>query len=127
MARIRSIKPEFWVDEKIAKLPKATALFFIALWNFADDQGIITDDPRQLSLWIPIYRSQDVHKMLNALFEAGLDLVSESPLQGDDCKFRPQVGRRQHAGRRLAEMLLQHKGGKAFDALQGLSDRGRWR
>lgn len=72
MARIRSIKPEFWSDAKIADLPKATALFFIALWNFADDQGIIEDDSRSLALRIPMYRSQDIEKMLNALWRVGL-------------------------------------------------------
>lgn len=80
MARIRSIKPEFWSDVKIANLPKATALFFIALWNFADDQGIIEDDSRTLSLRIPIYRSQDVHKMLYALWKEGL--IKRSPCDG---------------------------------------------
>lgn len=76
LARIRTIKPEFWTDAKIASLPKPTALFFIALWTFADDQGIVTDDPRTLSLQVPIYRSQDVEKMLKALWQAGLVLRS---------------------------------------------------
>lgn len=80
MARIRSIKPEFWSDKKIADLPKATALFFIALWNFADDQGIFETDSRALSLQVPMYRSQDIHKMLNALWKAGL--IKRSPIDG---------------------------------------------
>lgn len=80
MARIRSIKPEFWRDAKIAALPKATALFFIALWNFADDQGIVEADTRQLSLDIPIYRSQDIEKMLNALWKSAL--IMRSPIDG---------------------------------------------
>lgn len=78
--RIRTIKPEFWTDAKIAELPKATALFFIALWNFADDQGIIEADARGLALRIPIYRSQDVEKMLMALWRAGL--VKRSTVDG---------------------------------------------
>jgi hypothetical protein len=76
MARIRSIKPEFWVDSKIASLPKATALFFIAIWNFADDDGIFETDSRSLSLRIPIYRAQDIQKMVNALWKAGLIVCS---------------------------------------------------
>src|SRR5688500_13290725 len=80
MARIRTIKPEFWVDEEIAKLPKPTVLFFIALWNFADDQGIIEDSARSLALRVPIYRSQDIEKMLNALWKAGL--IKRSPIDG---------------------------------------------
>jgi hypothetical protein len=76
--RIRSIKPEFWTDDKVAGLPKATALFFIALWNFADDQGIFEDSSKSLSLRIPIFRSQDIDKMLNALWKAGLIMRSTS-------------------------------------------------
>lgn len=80
MARIRSIKPEFFRDEKIAQIPKPTALFFVGLWTVADDQGIFSIDPRTLSLQLPIYRSQDVQKMLNALWQAGL--VKCSPSDG---------------------------------------------
>lgn len=39
MARIRTIKPEFWSDEKISPLDAWPELLFIGLWNFADDMG----------------------------------------------------------------------------------------
>ena len=39
MARIRTIKPEFWTDEKIVELSPFSRLLFIGLWNFADDEG----------------------------------------------------------------------------------------
>ncbi|MCC8145514.1 MAG: hypothetical protein LIO93_03545 [Bacteroidales bacterium] len=45
MARIRTIKPEFWEDEKVANLSFAARLFFIGLWNYADDQGVFKDNP----------------------------------------------------------------------------------
>jgi uncharacterized phage protein (TIGR02220 family) len=48
MARIRTIKPEFWTDEKIVQLPLQTRLFFIGLFNFADDFGAFEDKPDQL-------------------------------------------------------------------------------
>jgi hypothetical protein len=41
MARIRTIKPQFWTDEKIGKLPLGARLLFIGLWNLADDEGIV--------------------------------------------------------------------------------------
>jgi len=41
MARIRTIKPQFWTDEKIGKLPIGARLLFIGLWNLADDEGIV--------------------------------------------------------------------------------------
>jgi len=39
MARIRSIKPEFWTSENIGKLSRDARLLFIGLWNLADDVG----------------------------------------------------------------------------------------
>lgn len=39
MARIRTIKPEFWTDEKVVALSFAARLLFLGLLNFADDEG----------------------------------------------------------------------------------------
>lgn len=41
MARIRSIKPEFWEDEDIALLSPMARLLYIATWNMADDEGLL--------------------------------------------------------------------------------------
>lgn len=42
MARIRTIKPDFWTDEKIGtSLKRDERLLFIGLWNLADDQGVL--------------------------------------------------------------------------------------
>ncbi len=48
MPRIRTIKPQFWSDDKIICLSRDARLFFIALWNFADDQGVLEFKPIQL-------------------------------------------------------------------------------
>jgi len=48
MARNRMIKPEFFSDEKISKLPFEARLLFIGMWNFADDCGVIHNNPRKL-------------------------------------------------------------------------------
>lgn len=45
MARIRTIKPEFWADEAIAKLSYPARLLSIALLNFADDEGRLRGSP----------------------------------------------------------------------------------
>ena len=45
MARIRTIKPEFWEDETLAKLPVYARLLFIGTWNFADDNGALLANP----------------------------------------------------------------------------------
>lgn len=52
MARIRSIKPEFWTDGRMVKLPFDVRLFYIGMWNFADDWGVLEDDPETLKLRI---------------------------------------------------------------------------
>lgn len=39
MARIRSIKPEFWSSEQVMALSRDARLLFIGMWNFADDAG----------------------------------------------------------------------------------------
>jgi hypothetical protein len=41
MARIRTIKPEFWQDEKVGKLSILARLLFIGMNNFTDDENII--------------------------------------------------------------------------------------
>ncbi len=40
MARIRTIKPEFWSSEQIMLCSPTARLLFIGLWNFCDDNGI---------------------------------------------------------------------------------------
>jgi hypothetical protein len=40
MARIRTIKPEFWTSEQVAACSLTARLLFIGLWNFCDDGGI---------------------------------------------------------------------------------------
>jgi len=39
MPRKRVIDPEFWSDEEIGNWTHSARLFYIALWNFADDEG----------------------------------------------------------------------------------------
>ena len=48
MAKIRTIKPEFWADGKIGQLPIGCRLFFVGTWNFADDNGVIRANPKYL-------------------------------------------------------------------------------
>lgn len=46
MARIRTIKPEFWADEKLAPLSPIDRLVFLGLISQADDQGRLVDNVR---------------------------------------------------------------------------------
>lgn len=46
MARIRSIKPDFFTSEVIASLPLSARLTFIGLWTYVDDNGVGLDNER---------------------------------------------------------------------------------
>lgn len=47
MARIRSIKPEFWTDEKVCSLARPVRLTFLGIISaMADDEGRLKGDPR---------------------------------------------------------------------------------
>jgi hypothetical protein len=48
MARIRTIKPEFWDSPGTAKASHVGRLFFIAMWNWADDWGVGLATPKPL-------------------------------------------------------------------------------
>lgn len=52
MARIRTIKPEFWTNEKVTECSMAARLFFIAMWNFADDEGRLVESAKTLKMQI---------------------------------------------------------------------------
>ena len=45
MARIRSIKPEYWSDERMASVGLQARLLFIGLLNLADDEGRLRGHP----------------------------------------------------------------------------------
>ncbi|MEU4738251.1 MULTISPECIES: hypothetical protein [Streptomyces] len=61
MARIRSIKPEFFTSLTIADLPISARLTFIGLWTYVDDNGVGLADPRLIraAIW-PLEEAPDI-------------------------------------------------------------------
>lgn len=43
--RIRTIKPEFWTNEKLCELPECVHMFAAAILNYADDEGYFNANP----------------------------------------------------------------------------------
>lgn len=71
MARIRSIKPEFWADEELAmKLSRDARLLFIALWNLADDSGRMRGHPHYVKGSLFPYDDIDVVPLIEELIAA---------------------------------------------------------
>jgi hypothetical protein len=52
MARIRTIKPEFWTSEQISECSVSARLLFIGMWNFCDDEGRCKCSPNELRMRI---------------------------------------------------------------------------
>lgn len=80
MPRIRTIKPDFWTDEKVVELDPWARLLFIGLWNFADDQGYIEYSPKRIKMQIFPGDTTDVSPLLASLLEAGLLVAFDSPV-----------------------------------------------
>lgn len=58
MARIRSIKPEFWTSQQVMECSPVARLMFIGLWNFADDRGRHPHNAKQIKALI--FPSDDI-------------------------------------------------------------------
>jgi hypothetical protein len=69
---MRTVKPEFWVDDKVVDLDILPKLLFIGLWNFADDDGYIEDSARRIKRQIFPDNDYDVANALDALVASGM-------------------------------------------------------
>lgn len=81
MARIRTIKPEFWTDEDMAEVSEAACLLAIGLLNYADDEGFFNANPKLIKAAVfPIREpSVTIPVMLRELSNQGyLTLFSTS-------------------------------------------------
>jgi hypothetical protein len=83
MARIRTIKPEFWTSEQITECSPNARLLFIGLWTFADDNGIHPASIKRVKM--EVFPSDDfgkaqVAKMVDELKAQGL--LTEYEAQG---------------------------------------------
>ncbi|KVR43358.1 hypothetical protein WK18_18125 [Burkholderia ubonensis] len=72
MARIRTIKPEFWTDEKVAMLSPAARLLFIGTWNYADDGGNLEYSSMRLKMQIFPGDDIDCEPLIASLIAHGM-------------------------------------------------------
>jgi hypothetical protein len=78
MARIRTIKPEFWTDERIGECSMPARLLFIATWNIADDHGGLDRSAKQLKAQAFPYDNIDCEPLVQELLSARLLVEYES-------------------------------------------------
>lgn len=72
MARIRSIKPEFWTDDSITECSLSARLLFIGIWNFADDAGNLDRSAKQIKARVFPVDNVDCEPLIRELMTHGL-------------------------------------------------------
>ncbi len=80
MARIRTIKPEFWASEQIVECSTNARLLFVGMWNFCDDDGRHKASFKNLKAQVFPADNIDVEPLVGELIQQ--DLVIEYERQG---------------------------------------------
>lgn len=81
MARIRSIKPQFWTSEQIAECSPNARLTFIGMWNFCDDYGVHPASPARLKMEVfpaDAFTKEDISSWMQELISQGLVIEYEA-------------------------------------------------
>ena len=71
MGRTRSIRPGFFLNEKLAEINPLGRLLFAGLWTIADKRGRLEDRPRRIKAELLPYDDCDVDDLLNKLSTGG--------------------------------------------------------
>jgi len=82
VARIRSIKPEFWVSDQIVECSTSARLLFIGLWNFSDDEGRHAASCKRLKGEVfpcDDFTLEDIRGMVGELIDHGLLELLQTP------------------------------------------------
>lgn len=72
MARIRTIKPQFFTSEDVTALPPLARLLFVGLFTECDRDGRVEDRPRTLKMRLLPEDDVDVDALLWSLVDGGL-------------------------------------------------------
>ena len=91
MARIRTIKPEFFTSEDIVSLSPLARLLYIALWCEADKEGRMVWKPSTFKLRYMPGDNCDIHAMCKEITDSGLVV-----LYGNGYAYIPAFKSHQH-------------------------------
>lgn len=111
MARIRSVKPEFWDDQELAeRVSRDARLLYIGLWNLADEHGRLRGDVRFIRGRVFPYDDDlsiaDVGELLNELAVVG-KLVQYRTATGTYI-YLPNLGKHQRLEPEKVASKLPH-------------------
>src|SRR5260221_10978054 len=74
MARMRTLKPSFFMNETLAEVPPLGRLLFAGLWCIADREGRLEDRPKRIKAEVLPYDDANIDELLNTLHKAGFIL-----------------------------------------------------
>lgn len=101
MARIRTIKPEFFTSEDIVELSAFARLFYISIWCEADREGRLEWKPNTFKLRYFPADKIDIHKLCDELIGRGLVV-----LYGNGLAYVPKFLVHQHINPRESQSNL---------------------
>lgn len=122
MARIRSIKPEFWTDEKVVELSAFARLLFIGIWNFCDDEGRMVYSPKRLKMQIFPADSVDCSELVGEILRN--QLVSIYVVDGIEYLQVNGFAKHQKIDKRSASKLPSPPNSSEFHRIP-TTDQGR--
>ncbi|MFC5427608.1 hypothetical protein ACFPTO_02095 [Paraburkholderia denitrificans] len=72
MARIRTIKPDFWTDEKVVELSMPARLMVLGSLNFSDDNGNLDRSPKKLKMQVFPADAIDCEPLIQEVIAQGM-------------------------------------------------------
>ena len=121
MARIRSVKPEFWTSEQTMSMSRDARLLFVGMWTFCDDNGIHPASALSLKAEVlpgDVLTADEVMTFVDEMIEQGL--VEEYEVDGR--LFWRVTGWHRH--QRIDQPTFRHPKGDALGDAPSPSDTG---
>lgn len=123
MARIRTIKPDFFKNEELSEMSAMNRLLFIGLWTQADREGRLHDRPKRLKAEIFPYENFDVDKGLQQLHEAGFIIRYKVNVNDSVRVLAPEQPKTELAVIEIVNFLKHQKIDKANEKQSELPER----
>ena len=124
MARIRTIKPEFFTSSDILELTPLARLFYIALWCESDREGLLNWSPKTLKFRYLPGDDIEVEDIADELIAAGL-IVVFTCVDGKELASIPSFKNHQVINNREAESVLERRVKEALPRVKAEGREGR--
>lgn len=123
MARIRTIKPEFFTSEDIVSLTPLARLFYVGLWCEADREGRMAWKPRTLKMRYLPGDDCDIDALAQELVASGLIDLYE--VEGKAYAQIPSFTNHQVINNREVDSILPQKPARRVTRESGVKAEGR--